>query len=116
MSALYLLASLLLAALLVYAGVRKLSHRADVVASYARVGVPEGRLNLLAAVLFAGAAGLLAGIIIEPLGIAAAAGLVVYFLAAVIAHLMHRDLRNMGTPLVMLALATSVLVLRLLLP
>src|SRR5690606_32762141 len=61
---LYLIASLLLAALLVYAGVRKLSHDPDVVASYARVGVPEARLDLLAAVLFAGAAGVLAGIIV----------------------------------------------------
>src|SRR5690606_16274285 len=90
----YLLVSLLLAALLVYAGVRKLSHRPAVVASYAKVGVPEERLNLLAAVLFAGAAGLVAGVFIEPLGIAAAAGLVIYFLAALTAHVVHRDLGN----------------------
>lgn len=116
MFALDLFASLLLAALLVHAGIRKLSHRADVVASYVRVGVPEDRLDLLATVLLAGAAGVLAGIVIEPLGIAAAAGLVAYFLAALTAHLVHRDLRNTGPPLAMLTLAVSVLVLRILIP
>ncbi|HEU5211047.1 MAG TPA: DoxX family protein [Longimicrobiales bacterium] len=114
MSYAYLFVSLLLVSLLVYAGARKLSHRGDVVASYARVGVPEERLDALAAVLFVSAAGLVAGVFIRPLGIAAAAGLVIYFLAALTAHFVHRDASNAGTPLVMLVLAAGALVLRIL--
>ena len=107
----YPLVSLLLGALLVYAGIRKLSHRPEVVASYARVGVPENRLNILAIVLFAGAAGVVAGMFMRSLGIAAAAGLVIYFLAALAAHVVHRDVGNAGAPLVMLALSATALVL-----
>jgi DoxX-like family len=53
-----LVVSLLLAALLSYAAIRKLGHSEPVVATYARVGVPEDKLDYLAAILLAGAAGL----------------------------------------------------------
>lgn len=79
--------SLALAALLVLAALRKLGHRPEVVATYIRVGVPEERLNLLAALLLAGAAGLVVGLFATPVGIAAAVGLVAYFALAIGAHL-----------------------------
>nr|WP_169310430.1 DoxX family protein [Rhodococcus oryzae] len=47
--------SVLLAALLGFAAIRKLSHRDPVVREYAELGVPENRLNLLAGLLLAGA-------------------------------------------------------------
>ncbi|NUO61147.1 MAG: DoxX family protein [Hamadaea sp.] len=103
-----------LAALLAYAAIRKLSHEPSVVASYARVGVPEERLNLLAVILFAGAAGALAGLVWAPLGVAAAVGLVLYFALAVGAHVRFHDLAHIGTPIVLLLLAVVALVLRLL--
>ena len=65
----------MLAAHLVFTAARKLSHRGDVVASCERVGVPENRLNALAVVLLAGAAGLIAGLWWPPIGVAAAVGL-----------------------------------------
>ena len=105
--------SLVLAALLVATAIRKLTHAPAVVATYRRVGVPEERLNLLAAVLLAGAAGLVVGLWWPPLGIAAAVGLVIYFLLAVGAHVRHRDLKPLPTPLVFLALSGAVLLLRL---
>jgi hypothetical protein len=105
--------SLLLAALISYSAARKLTHAPDVVASYALAGVPEERLNLLAAVLFAGAAGLVAGLAWEPLGVAAAAALAVYFAVAVGFHLRHGDAAHLATPLVLALLGVAVLAARL---
>ncbi|NUT34472.1 MAG: DoxX family protein [Hamadaea sp.] len=105
--------SILLAALLVFTAVRKLSHDPSVVATYQRVGVPEERLNLLAALLLAGAAGLIAGLWWTPIGIAAASALVVYFALAIAAHIRFRDLSPVATPIVYLALSATALLLHL---
>ena len=104
--------SLLLAALVTAAALRKLGHRPDVVDSYRRVGVPESRLNQLAAVLLAAAAGLLLGLAWPPAGIAAAAGLVAYFLLAIAAHVRAADHRNLSMPVAFAALAVAALVLQ----
>ena len=103
--------SILLAALLVYAAVRKLSHRPEVIATYTRVGVPEDRLDGLAWILLTSAAGLVAGLFWEPIGVAAGVGLVVYFLLAVAAHIRAGDARNLPTPVAMELLAIASLVL-----
>jgi hypothetical protein len=103
--------SLLLAALLVYAAMRKLSHRPEIVATYTRVGVPEDRLDLLAAILLAAAAGLIAGLFWEPIGVAAGIGLVVYFLVAVAAHIRYDDKSNLPVPVAMELLAIASLIL-----
>jgi hypothetical protein len=78
------------------------------------VGVPQRHLPVLAALELAGAAGILAGLWLEPLGVAAAAGLVAYFLGAVGGHLHVRDTKNLAMPMPPLLLAIAVLVLRLL--
>jgi DoxX-like family len=104
----------LLAAVLVFAAVRKLTHREDVVATYARVGVPEERLKQLAFILLLGAAGLLLGLAWAPIGIAAAAGVVVYFVLAIAAHVRHDDVANLPTPVVIEAMAVTALVLQIL--
>jgi hypothetical protein len=106
--------SVLLAAIMVAAAARKLSHRPKVVAAYARVGVPEERLNHLALILLAGPAGLLAGLAWGAVGIAAAAGTVAYFLFAIVAHVRHGDAANLPTPLAIEALALAALTLRVL--
>lgn len=103
--------SLLLAALLVVAAVRKLSHREPVVRGYLRVGVPADKLNYLAFILLAGAAGLAAGLLWAPIGVAAAAGLICYFGLAIVAHIRAGDAKNLPTPVLMLALAVAALVL-----
>ena len=102
-------ASGLLAALLVYTAARKLTHRPAVVAAYRLAGVPEPWLNPLAVLLLAATAGLLAGLAWAPLGIAAAAGLVAYFAIAIAFHLRARDRRHLPTPVLMLALAVTTL-------
>jgi DoxX-like family len=105
--------SALLAAALVWSAVRKLSHQDRVVRTYTRVGVPEDKLNYLAVILLAGAAGLLVGLLWAPIGVAAAIGLVAYFVLAVAAHLRADDARNLPTPLTLAAMAAAVLTLRL---
>jgi DoxX-like family len=77
------------------------------------VGVPLAAFPLLALLEIAGAVGLLAGIWLEPLGVAAAAGLVAYFIAALASHLRVRDLNAEhlfpGTLLLLMSAAALVL-------
>jgi DoxX-like protein len=108
-----IIVSALLAAALTFSALRKLSHRPVVVEAYGRAGVPEDWLNLLATVLLAGAFGLLAGLAWAPLGIAAAACLVAYFLVAIGFHIRAGDAANVGTPLAIAVLAALALALRL---
>jgi hypothetical protein len=105
--------SALLAFLLAFTAVRKLSHRPEVVASYTRVGVPEEKLNYLAMILLAAAAGLILGLVWAPIGVAASAGLIVYFVVAVAAHLRAHDEEHLPTPLTLEAIAIAALILRL---
>jgi hypothetical protein len=105
--------SVLLAATLAYSAIRKLSHDPQVVAGYRRAGVPEDRLDLLAVVLLAGAAGLLLGLLWAPLGVATAAALSAYFLVAIGFHIRAGDAAHLPTPLVLALVAAAVLVLRL---
>lgn len=105
------IASLLLAALVVVSATIKLARREPYVQGYLRVGVPEERLNLLAAVLLAAAAGLALGLAWPPIGVAAAAGLVLYFAAAIAAHLRADDAASLPPPAAMEAIAVAALVL-----
>jgi hypothetical protein len=105
--------SLLLALALTFSALRKLSHHPEVVQTYVRVGVPEERLNYLAMLLLAGAAGLVAGLFWSPIGIAAAAALVVYFLLAVGAHIGARDTQHIPTPIAIELVSAAALALRL---
>lgn len=106
------IASSLLAALLAFSAMRKLSHRPEVVQTYERVGVPEDKLNYLALVLLAGAVGLVVGLFWGPLGIAAAGGVVCYFLLAIGAHIRFHDTGNVATPIVIAVLGAAAMVLR----
>jgi hypothetical protein len=113
MSAATVVVSVLLAALLGFAAVRKLSHKPEVVEGYLRVGVPEDRLNQLAFILLAGAAGLILGLAWAPIGIAAAIGVIVYFLVAIGFHIRARDTSHLPTPVAIAIIAVAALVLRL---
>ncbi|NEB08331.1 DoxX family protein [Streptomyces coelicoflavus] len=82
-----------------------------VLANSAEVGVPASWLPWLAGLKGAGAAGLLVGLLgVRPLGVAAAAGLVLFFVGAVAAHLRARVFHNIAFPLGYLALGTAALV------
>jgi hypothetical protein len=105
--------SALLAALLAFSAIRKLSHRPEVVETYLRAGVPEDKLNYLAITLLAGAAGLVVGLLWAPLGVAASLALVAYFLVAIGFHIRADDAEHLPTPIVMALLAAAALALRL---
>jgi hypothetical protein len=105
--------SLLLAGLMAFAAIRKLSHQEHVVAAYTRVGVPADRLDYLAILLLAGAVGLLVGLFWAPIGVAATGATIAYFLLAIAAHLRHDDAVNVGTPVLMELIAVGALILRL---
>lgn len=86
-------------------------HAIPVAAAQA-VQVPRSWTVPLGTLLGAGALGLLAGLAIPVLGIAAASGLVLYFVAAIIAHLRVGD-RALGPAVASLALTTATLVVTL---
>jgi hypothetical protein len=70
-----------------------------VLANSARVGVPRSWLPTLAVLKLAGAAGLIVGLLgLRYLGIAAAIGLVLYFVGAVVVHVRAHVLSNIAFP------------------
>jgi hypothetical protein len=105
--------SVLLALVLAYSAVRKLSHEPAVIQTYVRVGVPEEKLDYLAMILLAGAAGLLLGLLWAPIGVAAAIGVVCYFILAIAAHIRADDVEHLPTPLAIAVVAAAALALRL---
>ncbi|MFG2880508.1 DoxX family protein [Streptomyces sp. NPDC048337] len=83
-----------------------------VLANAAEVGVPTSWLPMLGALKGAGAAGLLLGLLgLRFVGTAAAAGLVLFFVGAVAAHVRARVFYNIAFPGAFLALAAASLVL-----
>ena len=102
----------MLAAFLSFSALRKLSHQEEVVQTYVKVGVPEDKLDYLALILLAGAAGLLLGLLWAPIGTAAATGLVVYFLLAIASHIRAHDAEHLPIPVVIELLAAAALILR----
>jgi hypothetical protein len=62
-----------------------------VLINMAKVGVPESWITILGILTAAGALGLLVGIFSPVIGIAAAIGLVLFFVAAIVTHLRSRD-------------------------
>ena len=104
--------SSLLAVGLIGSGRAKLVKEPAVTANMAKVGVPEHRLWPLAVLEIAGAVGLLIGLVWWPLGVAAAIGVVLYFVGALSFHARARD-TSVALPLAFLLMAVTALVLRL---
>lgn len=91
-----------------------LAQPAWLLANMAEVGVPRSWLAPLAALKGAGAAGLLLGLLgLRPLGIAAAAGLVLFFTGALAAHVRVRAFHNIAFPGTYWALAIAAAILAL---
>ncbi|PPS70211.1 MULTISPECIES: DoxX family protein [Streptomyces] len=83
-----------------------------VLANSVEVGLPENWLPWLAALKAAGAAGLLLGLMGVPvIGVAAATGLVLFFIGATAAHIRARVYYNIAFPGGYLALAAASLLL-----
>jgi hypothetical protein len=110
----YAVIAIALSVALVASGATKLTKHPRVVeAIHGRVGVPLTWFPMLASAEIAGAIGLIIGLWVPALGIAAATGVALYFAGAVIAHLRAND-RDFATPVVAGLLAAAALALRLL--
>ncbi|WP_223691935.1 DoxX family protein [Leifsonia poae] len=86
-----------------------------VVANLGDVDLDPARIPLLAALQAAGAVGLLLGLLGVPfIGVAAAGGLVVFFIGAVVVHLRSGAFRSLPSPVLFLALAIATFVVTVL--
>jgi uncharacterized membrane protein YphA (DoxX/SURF4 family) len=111
----YLAITILLATMAVLSGLGKIRrdpHQLQVI--HETVGVPLKYFPLLAACEFAGALGLVVGIWWPILGVAAATGLVLYFVGATVSHLWVRDVKGIGPAAFMLVVAGAALATRIL--
>jgi hypothetical protein len=104
-------ASAVLAVVIAMSAGWKLSHKPAAVESYRKAGVPESWLNGLAVVLLLAAAGLVAGLWVSLAGIAAAAGLAVYFLLAIGFHVRANDAAHAVTPAILAGASAAVVAL-----
>jgi DoxX-like family len=111
----YIILAIVRVAQIIFSSVSKFRHTPRVVKTIVEgAHVPIQWLPWLAICELAGAAGILIGIVWAPLGIAAASGLVLYFVGALFAHAHAGDFRGMGTPVVPLLFSVAVLVVRIL--
>lgn len=104
--------SVVLALVVVGSAAGKLTRQPRVVDMLATLEVPGAWLPRLAAAEIAGGVGLLVGLAVPAIGIAAAVGLVAYFVGAVITHLRARD-DQFVPPAVLALVALVALVLRI---
>ncbi|GAA2642320.1 MULTISPECIES: DoxX family protein [Streptomyces] len=103
----------LLALVLAASATFTLQRNEQVVAGIRKVQVPDSWLPGLAALKAAGALGLVAGLWVTPLGVAAAVGVTLYFVGAVISHLRVKDY-ELAPAAVLALVAAAALALRIL--
>lgn len=109
---LYVVVAVATAILTAAAGIADFIPAGFVLANSAKVHVPRSWLPALGALKLAGAIGLIVGLVGLPIvGIAAAAGLVLFFVGAVIAHLRASVLYNIAAPGTYLVLSAASMVL-----
>jgi uncharacterized membrane protein YphA (DoxX/SURF4 family) len=108
-----IVASVLLAAVLLSSAAGKLTRKPDILAGMEKVGVPADKIPYLAYLEIAGALGLIAGLFWWPIGVAAAIGVILYFVGAVGAHIRAKD-SALAPPAVIGLVAVAALVLRIL--
>lgn len=104
----YVVATLLAAAANIYAATVDFARAEWVIDNMSELGVPHSQLMPLGA-LKAGALGLLVGIAVPPIGVAAAVGLVLYFVGAVVTVVRARCYAQFPYPTVFLLLAVAAL-------
>ncbi|MGH9352808.1 MAG: DoxX family protein [Terriglobia bacterium] len=111
----YVVITILAAAANAFAAANDFIRPKWLLANMAKVGVPESRLYVLGVLKTAGAIGLLVGIGVPLIGTAAAAGLIVFFVAAIITHVRARDywFGSFGVAVVFFLLAVAALVVGL---
>ncbi len=109
----YIVITVLAAAMNSYAAFVDFKRADWVVDNMTKYGVPCSWLFPLGALKAAGALGLLVGIGVPPLGIAASAGLVAYFVGAIVTVTRAHWYSHIGYPMLFLLPAVASLALRL---
>jgi hypothetical protein len=110
MSTAHLIVTLAAAALVAFSAISALTKAPWVVQSIAGYGVPRTWLPWLGTAKAAGAAGLVAGLFVPALGVAAAIGLVLYFAGALITVARARAYSHLVFPLLYAAPVVASLV------
>jgi hypothetical protein len=108
----YLIVTILAAAANIFSATCDFVRYEKVSIAMAKAGVPESWMTTLGLLKAAGALGLLVGIAAPLIGIAAAVGLVLFFVGAIITHLRGRDY-SFGPAILFLLLVVAALALRL---
>lgn len=111
MSIAYLVVTLITVVLTASIAVADYVPAGFVLANSAEVGVPRSWLPMLGSLKLAGAVGLVAGLVLPAIGIAAAAGLVLFFIGAVVTHVRAGVLYNIAFPGAYLVLSAASLAL-----
>jgi hypothetical protein len=113
MTAAYLIVTVVAAALNGFSGTAAVLRYKVILPGMAAAGVPESWLVFpIGTLKVAGAVGLLAGIVVPPIGVAAAVGLVLYFVCAIYTHIRAGDYSaQFGLACFFLALDAACLVL-----
>lgn len=113
----YTVLAIVTAVVLVISAGMKFTHNEKAIAMiHVRLGVPRGWFPFLGACEAVGAAGLLVGTGVAWIGVVTAAGLTLYFIGAVLAHLRVDDTAGLSAPAPLLGASFVALVLRLLAP
>jgi hypothetical protein len=107
----YLAVTSLAAAANIFSATLDFVRYKQILINMAKVGVPDWWITILGVLKAAGALGLLVGILVPLIGMAAASGLVLFFVGAIVIHLRAHDY-SFGLALVFLLLAIAALVLR----
>ncbi len=107
-----IIVSILTALILLVSGMMKLTKHPKVVEQIGAVGVPLKFFPVLAGLEIAAAAGILIGLGVKALGVAAAPGAVLYMIGAIASHIRVKDTKGMFNPLVPLIMSAVTLALR----
>ena len=111
----YLILTALAAAALTFSASADFVRYQKVMINMARANVPESWLTRLGIAKAAGALGLVVGIVIPPIGVAAAIGVILFFVGAIITHIRARWF-SFGFPATYLLLGVGALVMGLVRP
>jgi hypothetical protein len=112
MFAAYIVITVLAAAANAFSATLDFIRFKQILTNMARVGVSESWITVLGILKGAAALGLLVGIVVPLIGIAAAGGLVLFFVGAIVTHLRAGEY-SFGLAIVFLLLAVASLVLRM---
>src|SRR5213080_842280 len=104
----YLVVTVLAAAANIFSATLDFIRFKQVLINMAKAGVSESWITILGVLKAAGALGLLIGISVPVIGIAAASGLVLFFVGAIVTHLRAHD-HSFGLAVVFLLLALAAL-------